>query len=146
MSIVLATTIDIDATPEQVWAVLADFSSYGEWSNFSRIDGIPELGDRLKIRMPGMAFRPTITAATPDRELQWSEKFGSERFFLGEHNFTLVRTDDGGTRVHNTETFSGVLTKPFERFFANNHNDSGYAAFNRALKTRVETRVSRPLS
>ena len=140
MSIVLTTSIDIDATPEQVWEVLADFPTYGEWSNFSRVVGTPELGTRLSIRMPGMAFRPTITAATPGRELQWSATIGSARVFLGEHSFTLVPLEDGTTRLINTETFSGALTKPFERLFATNHNDSGYAAFNRALKSRVETR------
>ena len=145
MSIVLATTIDIAATPEQVWQVLTDFPSYGEWSNFSRVEGTAELGTRLKIRMPGLWFRPTITAATPDQELEWSATIGSERIFLGAHHFTLVRTDDGTTRLENTETFSGVLTTPFERFFATQHTDSGYAAFNRALKARVEARASVPL-
>ena len=46
MSIVIATEIDIDATPDQVWEVLADFLSYGEWSNFSKVDGEPRLGGR----------------------------------------------------------------------------------------------------
>lgn len=143
MSIVLATSIDITATPEQVWEVLTDFPSYGEWSNFSRVTGSAELGTRLSIRMPGMSFRPTITAATPHQELQWSATISSARVFLGVHNFSLIRKDDGTTRLINTETFSGALTKPFERLFAKNHNDSGYAAFNRALKSRVETTVAR---
>ena len=141
MSIVLATMIEIAATPEQVWQVLADFPAYGEWSNFSRVEGTAELGTRLKIRMPGLSFRPTITAATPHQELQWSASIVSERFFLGAHTFTLVRTGDGTTRLKNTETFSGLLTAPFARFFATQHNDTGYAAFNRAIKTRVEARV-----
>lgn len=143
MSIVLATTIDITATPEEVWEVLSDFSAYGEWSNFSRVDGAPEIGSKLKMRMPGFWFTSTVTAATDARELQWSAKIITEALFLGAHNFTLERKEDGTTRVHNTETFSGALTKPFENFFANNHSEGGYAAFNRALKTRVENRISR---
>lgn len=143
MSIVLATTIDIAATPEQVWEVLSDFSSFGDWSNFSSVDGTAELGSKLKMRMPGMSFAPTVTAATPHAELEWSQKLMSDGLFLGTHNFTLVRNDDGTTRVYNTETFSGALTKPFERFFAKSNNEGGYAAFNRGLKSRVESRVSR---
>lgn len=142
MSIVLATTIDIDATPEQIWDVLSDFTEYGEWSNFSHVDGVAELGIRLKMRMPGMSFRPTVTSATPDAELQWSAKIISASLFLGEHNFTLIRNNDGTTRVNNTETFSGALTKPFRRFFAKSHNEGGYAGFNRALKSRVEARAA----
>nr|WP_175494401.1 SRPBCC family protein [Herbiconiux ginsengi] len=42
MSIVFTTTIDIAATPDEVWEVLSDFPAYGEWSNFSRVDGTPE--------------------------------------------------------------------------------------------------------
>lgn len=143
MSIVLPTAIDIDATPEQVWEVLSDFSAYGEWSNFSRIDGAPELGEKLTMRMPGFWFSSTVTAVTPGRELQWSAKILAAGLFLGEHNFTLVRTEGGGTRVLNTETFSGMLTTPFEGLFAKNHNEGGYVAFNRALKNRVEQRAAR---
>lgn len=65
MSIVIATEIDINATPKQIWDALAGFSSYGEWSNFSKIDGVPQLGTRLAMTMPGMSFASTITAATP---------------------------------------------------------------------------------
>lgn len=141
MSIVLATTIDIAATPEQVWEVLSDFSAYGEWSTFSRIDGSPELGSTLKMRMPGFWFSSTVTAVEAGRELQWSAKILTAGLFLGEHRFTLVGTD-GGTRLDNTETFSGALTRPFENVFAKNHNDGGYAAFNAALKDRAETRAA----
>lgn len=143
MSIVLATTIDIAATPEEVWEVLSDFSTYGDWSNFSRVDGTPGLGNRLKMRMPGFWFTSTVTAVTESRELQWSARIVTAGLFLGEHNFTLLGRDDGTTRVHNTETFSGALTKPFEGLFARNHNAGGYAAFNQALKSRVETRARR---
>ncbi|QHC65984.1 SRPBCC domain-containing protein [Rathayibacter oskolensis] len=141
MSIVLATTVDISATPDEVWEVLSDFSAYGEWSNFSRIDGSPELGTTLRMRMPGFWFSSTVTAVDEGRELQWSAKLLSAGLFLGEHSFLLSVTDEGTTRVHNTETFSGALTRPFEGFFAGNHSDGGYAAFNQSLKSRVEARV-----
>jgi hypothetical protein len=98
------------------------------------------------MRMPGMSFTSTVTAATSHEELQGSAKILTDRLFLGQHSFTLTRNDDGSTRVHNTEIFSGVLTKPFEGFFAKNHNAGGYAAFNSALKSRVEARAARTLS
>lgn len=141
MSIVLATTVDITATPDEVWEVLSDFSSYGEWSNLSRIDGTPELGTTLTMRMPGFWFSSDVTDVTEGRLLQWSATILTARLFLGEHTFTLVGNDDGTTRVHSTETFSGILTKPFEGLFAKNHDDGGYAAFNAALKGRVEARA-----
>lgn len=140
MSIVLTTSIDVDASPDQVWAVLTDFASYGEWSSFKRIEGTPEQGERLKIRMPGMSFRPFVTAAVPHQELEWSAEIVSPRFFLGRHTFTLVPQHDGTTLVVNTETFTGITVRPFERLFAGDSRDDGYAAFNRALKDRVESR------
>lgn len=142
MTITLTSNIVVKATPEQVWAVLSDFSSYGEWSNFTSIEGAPVEGERLKIRMPGMSFRPFVTAAVAHEKLQWSAKVISERFFLGQHSFTLVRNDDGTTTVINSELFDGALVKPFGPFLKGGQDD-GYAGFNRALKSRVEALASR---
>ncbi|MGW6977082.1 SRPBCC family protein [Streptomyces sp. NPDC054952] len=36
MDAVLTAVIDIDATPEEVWNVLTDFATYGEWSKQPR--------------------------------------------------------------------------------------------------------------
>ncbi len=141
MSIVLSTEIDIAATPEEVWAVLSDFTSYGEWSNFSRVTGTAETGSTLAMRMPGMTFRSTVTAAEPNSTLQWSARIISAKLFLGQHTFTLTRRADGTTHLDNTETFSGAIVRPFQGLFARTHQDSGYAAFNRALKARVERRA-----
>lgn len=143
ISIVLTSTITIDATPAQVWDVLTDFPSYDEWGNFSRVDGTAEHGTRLHIRMPGMSFRPCVTAATIHEELEWSATIVSERLFLGRHTFRLADHRDGTTLVTNTETFSGASVRPFGRFFANSRADDGCAAFNRALKERVEARSRR---
>lgn len=140
MSIVLTSTITIGATPAQVWDVLTDFPAYGEWSNFSSVDGTAEHGTRLHIRMPGMSFRPYVTAATLHQELEWSAKILTERLFLGRHTFTLTGQDGGTTLVTNRETFSGASVVPFRRLFAS-RDDDGYAAFNQALKKRVESRV-----
>jgi hypothetical protein len=103
---------------------------------------VPEEGARLAIRMPGMSFRPTVTAATTHRELEWSATIISDRVFLGQHGFALARKDDGTTLLTNTETFSGAIVRPFRRLFANRQEGNGYTDFNRALKDRVESRLS----
>lgn len=142
MSIVIATQIDINATPEQVWAVLADFSSYGEWSNFSKVDGIPQLGTRLAMKMPGMSFGSTVTAATPAQKLEWAATIINESIFCGRHTFVLTANADGGTHLANVETFSGALVWPFQGMFRHNEKRraNGYDGFNQALKRRVEAR------
>jgi hypothetical protein len=93
---------------------------------------------RLKIKMPGMSFQPTVTVARPDQELRWSARILTPRFFLGEHAFRLEPGARGGTTLTNTEIFSGVSVRPFRRLFGHSDRDNGYDLFNRALKRRVE--------
>jgi hypothetical protein len=142
MSIVIATSIDINASPKDVWAVLSDFPAYGQWSNFSSIDGVPQLGAKLRMKMPGMSFGSTVTAVTPDHKLEWAAKLFSASIFEGRHTFTLTQNPDGSTHLDNTETFSGVLVWPLQGMFKKNEGRraNGYDGFNQALKQRVEAK------
>lgn len=143
MSVNLTSTISIDAGTDEVWAVLADFPSYGEWSNFTSITGAAVQGTKISIRMPGMSFHPTLTVVKPESELQWAAKIMTKRLFYGQHSFGLSTNPDGTTLVTNHEMFSGVTVAPFKRLFESNQKSSGYTAFNEALKERVETRGAR---
>lgn len=140
MSIVFTTTIDINAPRSAVWGVLTDFPRYGAWSNFTSIDGVAQMGAPLSMRMPGFSFRSVVTVVRPDAELEWAAKIFSPRIFYGQHNFTLSTNADGSTHVSNTETFSGGLVRPLGGLFkpGKGGEAKGYAAFNQALKARVE--------
>jgi hypothetical protein len=140
MDAVLTAVIDIDATPEAVWNVLTDFSAYGEWSNFTAAEGTAHVGNKLTMRMPGMTFRPTVTVATPCQELRWVGTLGTKRLFHGQHSFVLSPNPDGTTRLTNREEFSGVLVTLTRRLIKTPKHD-GYAAFNKGLKQRVESRT-----
>lgn len=142
MSIVIKTAIDIKAPAGDVWAVLTDFPAYGQWSNFSRIDGVAQKGTKLAMKMPGMSFKSTVTAAETDSKLEWAAKLFSDSIFVGRHTFTLTRNPDGSTHLDNTETFSGVLVWPLQGMFKKNEGRraNGYDGFNQALKQRVEAR------
>lgn len=143
MSTVFSTAIDIDAPAADVWAVLTDFSTYGAWSNFSKVDGVAAVGSKLAMRMPGFAFGSIVTIARPNEELEWAASLFNPGVFNGAHHFALTANPDGTTRVTNTETFSGWLMRPFEGLFKHGKGSdgSGYAAFNQALKRRVEGKV-----
>lgn len=143
MSIVFTTEVDINATVDEVWDVLTDFDNYGEWSNFSSVDGTAQVGQKLRMRMPGFRFTSTVATATPGEELRWVAKIFTEGFFFGQHSFVLGDGPDGTTRVTNTEEFSGALASPFKGVFARSDRTGGYTEFNRALKQRVETRPGR---
>jgi hypothetical protein len=144
MSVILSTAIDIQAPASDVWAVLADFPTYGEWSTFSKVDGIATMGSKLAMRMPGFNFGSTVTTVRPNEELEWSAQLFNAGVFNGAHTFTLTSNPDGTTRLTNTETFSGWLLRPFEGFFKHGKGSDGggYASFNQALKKRVEAKVN----
>jgi hypothetical protein len=140
MNAVFTAVIDIDAAPEAVWEVLTDFAAYGQWSTFSTAEGTAQVGTRLTMRMPGMSFRPTVTVATPGRQLRWAGTLGVKQLFHGQHSFILAPNHDGTTRLTNREEFSGVLTT-LTRPFLRTPKGNGYDAFNKSLKRRVEART-----
>ena len=45
------TTVDINAGKDAVWDVLTDFASHKEWNPFMRIEGAPEVGTKLVVRL-----------------------------------------------------------------------------------------------
>jgi len=125
MSVTISTSVDIHAPAQAVWDVLTDFAAYGEWNPFMRIEGTAAPGTRLVVHMGadgrrGMAFKPTVLAAVPGRELRWVGKLGPG--WPGE-------------------TFSGALVALVKLLDKGNleQNHNGYDDFNQALKQRAET-------
>jgi len=101
------------------------------------------VGTKLSVHMGadggrGMAFKPTVLAATPGIELRWLGRLGFGGILDGEHFFILDRNADGTTHLIHGERYSGALvalTKPFVR---EGSNQAGYERFNCVLKQRVE--------
>ena len=73
----IRTQIGIEAAPEEVWRVLADFGAFPEWNPLIReISGEAKPGARLRVTIqpPGaspMAFQPIVIVCDPPRELRW---------------------------------------------------------------------------
>lgn len=111
----VAATIQIDAPPAKVWAVLTDLSAYPRWNPlFPEAFGPIAIGSRLTLKtvQPNgrtMTIKPKILAVEPNAELRWSA--GLPGVIGGEHSFTLAPAD-GGTRLVQSETFRGLLV-PF---------------------------------
>jgi hypothetical protein len=134
--------IEIDASPDTVWAVLADTSAYAEWNPFvRRLSGDLREGAKLEAQIapPGgraMTFKPTVLTAEPGRELRWLGRLLVPGLFDGEHRFRLEPIADGRTRFVQSERFSGILVdllrKTLER------TQLGFEQMNAALKQRVE--------
>ena len=133
-------TVDIAATPEQVWEVLADLTAYGAWNPFIReASGTLEAGQRLAVTISPaagkpMSFRPRVLVAESARELRWLGRVLLPGLLDGEHSFTLEPVA-GGTRLTQAERFSGVLV-PFVGRALDVGDD--FAAMNDALRARAE--------
>lgn len=141
----VAATVDIDASPMAVWAVLTDLSRYPEWNPHIREGaGKVAAGNRLTLRMfPAsgrpVTLRPLVLVAEPGAE--WRLLGGlpgifGRLIFSGEHSFTL-RPAGGGTRLVQSETFRGILVRFIGKTLAGARAD--FQQHNEALKKRVET-------
>lgn len=139
---VLETRVFIDASPQQVWAVLADSEHYGEWNPVMvRLSGSLRAGETIEFenRMGerSMVFRPTLLAAQPGRELRWLGHLGVRGLFDGEHFFVL-RPAGGGTELLHGERFSGALV-PLVRGWLRGGLREDFGRINAALKVRAES-------
>jgi hypothetical protein len=136
------TSIEIEAPPASVWAVLADTASYPAWNPFVQsIEGELRPGEHLRVRLQppsgrGISLRPKVLVAEPGHELRWLGRLGLPRLFDGEHEFVLTELDGGRrTRFVQAETFRGVLVPFLGRALAD--TEKGFVAMNEALRDRV---------
>jgi hypothetical protein len=136
----ISAAIDIAATPERVWAVLADLASYPQWHPvFRQASGLLATGSRITLSSAHPDTDRTMTAkvkvltAEPATELRWvSNVFGVMR---SERSFTLSPAG-GGTRLVQAGSYRGL----FARFPAKTVSriEGGFEAINQAIKQRAE--------
>ncbi|MFF5706186.1 SRPBCC family protein [Streptomyces sp. NPDC012794] len=139
----ISTEITIDATPRQVWTVLADFPRYRTWNPFIREaagEAVP--GERLALRTyprsgRPTASRPTVLVAVPGRELRWGGPFLLRGLFDAEHFLRLAEGPDRTTRLEHGERYRGVLVPLLGKLLAGTARD--LTAMNDALRARVES-------
>jgi hypothetical protein len=144
MSITISTTVDIDAPRNLVWDVLTDFAAYRDWNPSMEIEGAAQVGTKLNVHMGarggrGMAFKPTVLAASPGQELRWLGKLGFGGIADGEHFFLLTANADGSTCLTHGERYSGVLVTLMTPIMKKGKSQNGYEDFNRVFKQHVES-------
>ena len=134
--------------PDQVWAILADFSSYADWNPLNVwAEGKAELGASVRMRFVDaaggkgklIAQTVTITACEPGRRLAWVGHI--PLLFTGRHSFELT-ANEGGTELRHGEDLSGLVPLAFSAARLA-RQQSAYEAMNRALEQRVAQLVPR---
>lgn len=139
----LHTEIEIDATPEVVWQVLTDLDRYADWNPFITSSvGEARVGTKLINRLEppdgnAVTFKPRVTVVESGRVLEWLGSLGFRGIFDGRHRFEIAASPNG-TKLTQSETFSGVLVRFFRKSL-DTQTKSGFEAMNRALKTRAES-------
>jgi hypothetical protein len=141
---IIDASVDVDATPEEVWAVLTDFRSWETWNDFiPAVVGNLKEGERLRIKVvsPGlkpMSFKPEVYVVHPLQAIVWGGSF-LKVIYRGDHTFLLEPLPDGKTRFRQIERFMG----PMVLFMGGmiKKTEVGYHQMNRALKEQVEIRT-----
>ncbi len=142
----ISTGITIDAPASEVWRHLVDFETHPDWNPiFASITGEPTVGAQIVAvarknfdatdPATSMTFRPKVLIAEPGVELRWAGKLAFRGLFDGTHYFRLEETD-GVTVLEHGEDFRGILIPFMGKVLR--QNEKGFAAFNEALKNRVE--------
>ncbi len=139
----LETSIEIAASPKEVWKVLMDHQNYGNWNPFIlKLEGEPKVGSQIKalIQPDGkkpMEFTPTVLNADENKEFRWLGHLFVKGLFDGEHYFILQSTDSGTTKFIHGEKFTGILVKPLIKMIGES-TVTGFKKMNEALKKQVE--------
>ena len=139
---VLRVTTEVDASPDQVWQVLTDRTTYPEWNPFI-VSSTGDLKTGAKITNvlrdtsgKETTFTPELLAVEPGRELRWIGKVPPGWIFDGEHSFRIEALPDGRSRLIQQETFRGVAV-PVMTGWLDDKIKPQFAAMNQALATRA---------
>ena len=107
-----ATTIDIQAPPEEVWAVMSDVDRWSDWtptvtSVVRKDKGRPlTVGSRATIKQP--KFPPAVWKVTDvQRGSSFTWESGGPGFTVAGHH--AIEASPAGSRVTLTLRFNGML-------------------------------------
>ena len=145
MAYEVSTTIEIAATPENVWAILADLANYPKWHPvYLGVTGQLAAGSTLTITTTHPKTGRTMTAkvnvrsAEPGTELRWASRLLGVT--ISKRTFRLSPAADG-TLLVQTGTYRGIgggrgraITNVVGRI------QDTFVAINEAIKQQAEAR------
>jgi len=139
----ISSTIDIEASPEEIWKHLTDFSAYSQWNPFiADIEGEAVVGARIQVTLhldngKTMVFKPTIMEVVPESTLMWLGRTALPGLLDGRHSFSIEWQGGNISRFIQAEIFSGILV-PLLPGPLLEQSVKGFEMFNAVLKERAE--------
>ncbi len=133
----------IEASPEEIWAILIDARGYSEWdSGVQRVEGNIAPGQKIKVvsgANPGRTFPVKVSEFVPAKSMTWTGGMPLG-LFKGVRTFTLAPQGNGATRFAMREEYTGPLLPMIWRSMP----DLGpsFRQFAAGLKARAETSTS----
>ena len=132
----------INASADDIWAILVDGAHYPDWdSGVVSVEGTIAKDETIKVVSsvnPGRTFPVKVTSFDPGTSMTWSGGMPMG-LFRGERTFTLSPAQDGVTRFHVKEVYTGPLLSLMWRSMP----DLGpsFEQFAAGLKRRAEARA-----
>ena len=137
----------IDASPEQVWALLVDVGSWRDWnSGVDRVEGRVALGERLTLYATMIRTRPlqvTVTELRPGEVMRWRGGLPLGAAVI-DRTYRLDAQEDGGTVLTVREDHTGPVAGLLDRTTPD--LNPSFRQFCAGLKARAEGRAARPAS
>jgi hypothetical protein len=115
----LQASIQINATPQRVWAVLTDRAAYPRWNPFiisstGQLKVGATLTNRMRDATGTTTFTPVVQVVEPGRELRWLGRVGPGFIFDGQHTFTITPLGPDRVLFTQREDFTGVAVPFYE--------------------------------
>ncbi len=139
--IVAAGSVEVSASPQDVWAVLNDIGAWPSWSpgvREARLEGTLAPGTRFRWRSGRATITSVLTVVEPVRELAWT---GTSMGLRAVHVWR-IEPAPAGSRVTTEESWDGwparLLHDRMERTLRRSISETLHS-----LKTEVEFRARR---
>jgi hypothetical protein len=136
----MRTEVEINAPPQRVWRILADFESYPRWNPFFvSAQGSLRAGGNVDVVMQpvgksSQSFSPTILEVRDGQQLAWRGRLFLPLLFDGTHHFVVKAVGTDRSLFVQYEEFQGI----FVPFVSYEPYRLGWDKMNAALKQRAE--------
>lgn len=131
-------TITIDASSDQVWAVITNIDNWAKWQtdiSKPKLNGELKASTTFEWRTGGVKIHSTLHTVEPFKYFGWTGKtFG----MFAIHNWTITE-NNGKTTVTVEESMEGFLAGLFKKSF-NNNLEKGMQKWLDLLKKQCENK------